>query len=86
MGRKNQARGDGEMKTLEQMQEEVGHDIYSRWKQRAEREFTASPFMHRGEPAHHTYVYAVIFHQYDNYIKSQDIMVKRSSLKGGTNT
>lgn len=69
------------MKTLEQMQEEVGHDIFSRWKQRAEREFTASPFLHKGESAHHAYVYAVIFHQYDNYMKSQDKKKERGYLQ-----
>lgn len=56
-----------QLATLEEIESEIGRELYGRWKAYAEAQYKGSRFRFKGEDAHHAFVYEEITRRYDVY-------------------
>lgn len=57
------------MKTLEQIKDDVGIDIFTRWEKQAEAHLKASRFAYRTADARHAFTFEEIQRRYEIYKK-----------------
>ena len=55
------------MKTLKDIEEAVGTELFRKWERQAEKDLEASSYWYRSSEARHAYIYGEVLRRYQAY-------------------